>query len=237
MTLPTDSAPTSWAGRYGQVLLAAGVAPIPFALFAYQAALDLSAAEVWFVARVLAGAWDAGLPRVSLHALAGQSGVSLRQVQRYQAALQARQHLTLQPRFDRRTGGQLPSGYDFGGLFARLERLLAAEGSGPNPLAEDDLPPPDLGEAADTSLVARFGRLIAGAGLAAIPQALFTQQRALALKPAHVWFVCYLLAHRWSTDFPYPSLRKMAVRTGYSQEHLHALKDELVGRGYLRVLS
>ena len=56
MTTPTDSAPTSWAGRYGQVLLAAGVAPIPTALFTQQAALDLAAAEVWFVARVLAGA-------------------------------------------------------------------------------------------------------------------------------------------------------------------------------------
>src|SRR3954453_5226178 len=103
MTTPTDSAPTSWAGRYGQVLLGAGVAPIPFALLAYQAALDLSAAEVWFVARVLAGSWDAGLPRVSLQALPGQSGVSLRQVQRYQAALQAQGHLRIQPCFDART--------------------------------------------------------------------------------------------------------------------------------------
>src|SRR4051812_21295005 len=140
MTTPTDSPPTSWAGRYGQVLLAAGVAPIPFALFAYQAALALSAAEVWFVARVLAGAWDAGLPHVSLHTLAGQSGVSLTQLHRYQAALQSQQHLIIQPRFDPRTSGQLPSGFDFGGLFARLEALLA-EGPAPNPIAEDDLPP------------------------------------------------------------------------------------------------
>jgi hypothetical protein len=201
------------AGRYGQVLLAAGIAPIPTALFTQQAALDLAAAEVWFVARVLAGPWDASLPRVSLRTLAAQSGVSLTQLHRYQATLLSRQHLTLQPRFDPRTGGQLPSGYDFGGLFARLETLLAAEGSAANPIAEEDLPSsPDLPEGADTSLVARFGRLIAGAGLAALPQALFTHQRALALKPAHVWFVGYLLAHRWSTDFPYPSLRKMAAR-------------------------
>ena len=62
-----------------------------------------------------------------LRTLAAQSGVSLTQLHRYQAALLGHQHLTLQPRFDPRTGGQLPSGYDFSGLFARLEDLPAGQ--------------------------------------------------------------------------------------------------------------
>ena len=36
---------------------------------------------------------------------------------------------------------------------------------------------------------------------------------------------------------PYPSLKKMAARTGYSERHIHTLKQSLVEAGYLRLVT
>lgn len=141
-------------------------------------------------------------------------------------------------RYDTRTAAQQPSSYDFSGLFHQIEILLIADKPALNAIAAEDTPDPTLADLADdTSFVARYGRVIAKAGISAIPLALFTHQKALGLKPTHMWFICYILAHRWSSDFPYPSLKKMAERTGYSQEHIHTIKDELVQTGYLRVIN
>ena len=87
------------------------------------------------------------------------------------------------------------------------------------------------------SFVARYGRVIHWAGVAAVPQALFTEQATLGLTPQHIWFVAYILAHRWSTELPHPSLVRMAAHTGYTQRHLHNIKEELVTRGYLRLVA
>ena len=233
-----DPPPTSWAGRYGQIILQGGIAAIPFALYTYQGQLGLSAAEVWFVSTVLAEQWDATLPHPSLQVLELQSGASLSRLKRLRTELKNQHYLEVQARYDARTAAQQPSSYDFSGLFQQIEWLLHAEPPAPNAIAAPDTPPPtDSALAADTSFVARYGRVIAKAGIAAIPRALFRYQQQLALSPTQVWFICYILAHRWSSDFPYPSLKKMAERTGYSQEHVHTTKDELVQLGYLRVIN
>jgi hypothetical protein len=235
---PADQSPTSWAGRYGQVILQAGVAAIPFALYRYQGKLGLSTAEVWFVSNVLADKWDANLPHPSLHEIEARSGASLSQLKRIRTELKNQRYLDVQARYDARTAAQQPSSYDFSGLFHEIELLLVAENPALNAIAAEDTPTPVLADVtADTSFVARYGRVIAKAGIAAIPLALFNQQKTLRLKPTHVWFICYILAHRWSSGFPYPSLKKMAERTGYSQEHIHTIKDELVQMEYLHVIN
>jgi hypothetical protein len=89
----------------------------------------------------------------------------------------------------------------------------------------------------DYSFAARFGRLLLGRGIAAVPRALFTCQAELGLSPQQVWFIIYILSYQWSTELPYPSLRKMASNTGYSERQIHRIKDSLVERGYMRVIE
>src|SRR5205085_1388329 len=85
------------------------------------------------------------------------------------------------------------------GIAALLERAIMAGGRGDHGLqAAGDLPAADPGRPAAMSFVARFGRVIVRAGIAAIPQALFTYQAALGLSPQQIWFIAYILAHRWS---------------------------------------
>jgi hypothetical protein len=226
------------AGRYGQLILSDGIAAIPVALYYKQAPLDLLAQEVWFVSAILARKWNADLPYPDLQEMAANAGITVRQLRRYRASLESRGYLLVQERYDPATGRQLPNSYDFRGLFTEIEALLAADPVPANEIREPDAPRPDPDNPTrDYSFVARYGRVIAAAGIAAIPQALFTYQRALHLSAVQVWFICYILAHRWSTDLPYPSLRLMAGRTGYSERHLHDIKDSLVAAGYLRVIG
>jgi hypothetical protein len=78
--------------------------------------------------------------------------------------------------------------------------------------------------------------VIVSRGVAAIPQALFACQGDLSLTPQQVWFASYILSVPWSPPFPYPSLLKMAARTGYSKMQLHEIKNSLVNQGYLRLV-
>ncbi len=228
----------SMAARFGQLILSDGIAAIPVVLYYKQAQLDLLAQEVWFVSAILARKWDAELPYPDLQEMADNSGTTARQLRRYRANLESRGHLRVAERYDPDTGRRLPNSYDFRGLFAQMETLLATDPVPANEIRAEDTPrtTPDT-PVRDYSFVARYGRVIAAAGIAAIPKALFTYQRALQLSAVQVWFTSYILAHRWSTDLPYPSLRLMAARTHYSERHLHDVKDSLVAAGYLRVIG
>src|SRR5690349_12870013 len=62
--------------------------------------------------------------------------------------------------------------------------------------------------------LSRFGATLLSGGIAAIPMALYHYQAELGLAPQEVWFVGYILAHRWTDALPYPSLRRMSRRTG-----------------------
>ncbi len=225
---------TSWAARYGRAILRDGVAAIPSALYRYQGVLDLSAQEVWLIACILAHKWDADLPHPSLKQIAEHTGLDLRWLKRLRAGLCTKDLLRILPRQDA-SGRQDSNSYDFGPLFARLETLIAADPPPENAIRPDDAPTAP-GPDHDTSFVARYGRVIAGAGVAAVPHALFTLQATLDLTPQQIWFICYILAHRWSSDLPHPSLVRMAERTGYSRRQLQTIKDTLVASGYLRVV-
>ena len=81
--------------------------------------------------------------------------------------------------------------------------------------------------------LARFGATILSGGIAAIPMALYHYQAELRLVPQEVWFVGYILAHRWTDALPFPSLRRMSRRTGVSTQMLHRYKQSLIEKGYL----
>ena len=95
-------------------------------------------------------------------------------------------------------------------------------------------PLPDL---ADRSFLARYGATVLRGGIAAFPAAIFRYQAELALSPQEVWFLAYILAHKWGTSLPRPSLRRMAERTGYSEQQLHRIKNSLIHKGYLTVVA
>ena len=63
--------------------------------------------------------------------------------------------------------------------------------------------------------------------------ALYHYQAALGLVPQEVWFVGYILAHRWTDALPFPSLRRMSRRTGVSTQMLHRYKQSLIEKDYL----
>jgi hypothetical protein len=226
---------TSFAARFGRVILQHGIAPLPSALYHYQAALGLSAQQVWFVSYILAHKWDADLPYPSLKKMAARTGLSLRQLQRIKGSLCASGDLIVEERYQER-GGQEANTYDFAALFARLESLLATAPTAFNPIQATEEGAKAETVQGDNSFVARYGRVIARYGVAAVPWALFTHQAAFGLTPQQVWFIAYIFSFQWDTNLPYPSLRRMAEATGYSTVQLHTIKAELVEAGYLRLI-
>ena len=90
---------SSWAARYGQVILAHGIAALPTALYYYQGRLQLSAQEVWFVSYILAHKWDAALPHPSLKKMSHYTGMSLSQLKRIRAGLCSKGYLRIEERY------------------------------------------------------------------------------------------------------------------------------------------
>jgi hypothetical protein len=252
--------PSSFAGHYGQLIAGEGIAPIPRALYVYQGALNLSPQQVWFISYVLSHKWGGDLPHPGLQELARHSTLGSRQIKKIKNSLVYEGLLVVTPRYGA-GGEQDANSYDFGQLLDRLERLMAA-----HPDARDDelaenppthvdreahidmadgspaYSPADTAQAAgisspDHSFAARFGRVVLRRGVAAIPRALFTYQADLGISPQQLWFIGYILSFQWSTELPYPSLRKMAQNTGYSERQIHRIKDSLVSAGYLRVIE
>ena len=82
----------------------------------------------------------------------------------------------------------------------------------------------------------RFGATILQGGIAPVPTTLYFYQAELGLSPQEVWFIGYILAHKWDEDLPYPSLAKMEARTGMSRRNLLRIKDSLVGKGLLALV-
>jgi hypothetical protein len=181
--------------------------------------------------------WDENLPRVNLSQMEKRVGMGKRSLYRLKEGLCEASYLTVSPVYTE-NGRQDCSAYDFSGLFEQLERLILTDPPKANPIHTDD-PDDDSDEEPadhDMSFLARFGRVLARYGVAAVPQAVFTYQAALGLKPQQVWFITYIFSYQWRKALPYPSIVKMSARTGYSTVQLHEIKASLVDHGYLRLV-
>ena len=227
---------SSFAARFGRVILQNGIAAIPSALYHYQGRLGLSAQQVWFISYVLSHKWDEDLPYPSLKKMAKVTGFSLSQLQRIKNGLCQAGLLHVYPRYDDKNG-QGTNAYDFSGLFDVLEKLIESDGPTPNAITAEGEGPDmsELGQV-DPSFVARYGRVITRRGVAAVPRAVFTHHAELKLTAQQVWFITYIFSFQWDTALPYPSIRKMSAVTGYSSVQLHNIKTELVEAGYLRLV-
>src|SRR5215212_7646517 len=176
---PPPDKTRSFLARYGATVLRGGIAAIPTALFTYQALLDLSPQETWFISYILAHKWDEDLPYPSLRKMAERTGLSVRQLHRIKDAIVEKGYLLLVPRHRAEDGGQDSNAYDFGGLFGRMEELLRADGrlvegrqGAPYPEAGGE-PPPLRSVAAQTPRPApvaqRPARVSAGAVTSVTP--------------------------------------------------------------------
>ncbi len=227
---------TSFAARFGRLILSDGIAAIPSALYHYQRKLELTAQQVWFISYILAHKWSSELPYPSMNKMARCAGVTRRVLQYRCNELHNCGYLQIYPRRGEKND-QDTNAYDFSELFRRMEELLSEDGQAENPVRGEGRSPGEEDYAEyDPSFVARYGRVICKHGVAAIPRALFTYQRELGLSPQQVWFVCYIFSFQWDTALPYPSLRKMAERTGYSRQQIINIKSTLVKTGYLRLV-
>jgi hypothetical protein len=248
---------SSFAARFGRVILKHGVAAIPSALYHFQGRLGLSAQQVWFASYILSHKWDEDLPYPSIAQMARCTGISDRMLRYRCNELHHLGYLEIYPRYGD-NGGQSTNYYDFARLFARLEEMIGEELPLPNPIRQrqeqgapaSSASPALLGATripgapglpiedaqSDTSFLARYGRVILSYGIAAVPRAIFTHQKVLGLTAQQVWFVCYVLSFQWDAALPYPSINKMAERTGYSKQQLHTIKGELVAKGYLEIV-
>jgi hypothetical protein len=187
--------------------------------------------------------------------------MSKRQLQRYSDELQGMGYLLVLPRRSQEHG-QESNYYDFASLFEQLEECIAANARARGARLGDTNPITshfDPSRAADTqhrnghenafdqiedieraqhdpSFVARYGRVLARYGVAAVPRALFTYSKELGMTPQQIWFVAYIFSYQWDTSLPYPSIMRMSTQTGYTSAYLHRIKASLVERGSLRLI-
>lgn len=99
------------------------------------------------------------------------------------------------------------------------------------------MPIPATSTQPNRAFLARFGATIIQGGVTAIPSALYLYQGELGLTPQLVWFISAILARKWNASLPYPSLKKMAERSGVSEQQLHNYKNQLVKQGRLQIIS
>jgi|GEM_PF-4783147 len=83
---------------------------------------------------------------------------------------------------------------------------------------------------------ARFGSLQRKTGIAAIPFALLFYQAELEIAPPELWLIVFVLAHRWTSDLPYPAVREIERRSGVSKKTLLKYKAALETKGYLETV-
>ncbi|HET7075860.1 MAG TPA: hypothetical protein VFM49_00285, partial [Chloroflexia bacterium] len=107
----------------------------------------------------------------------------------------------------------------------------------PPPAVPAPPPPVDRAGLAARSWEARYGQVILQDGVAAIPSALYYYQGQLDLSAQEVWFVSAILACKWTSDLPHPSLKKLAAQAGVGEQWLRELRARLEQRGYLQVLA
>ncbi len=86
------------------------------------------------------------------------------------------------------------------------------------------------------SFAGHYGQLILSDGVAPIPRALYLYQRALNLSPQQVWFISYVLSHKWDEGLPHPRLQEMARHATLGLRQIKNIKSSIVQAGLLRII-
>lgn len=80
----------------------------------------------------------------------------------------------------------------------------------------------------------KFGLKIAKAGVIVIPYVLL-YARKLGLKYSDFYFICYILSKKYDRNWPHFSMNKITRELGICQDTLHAIKNRLIKKGFLRI--
>lgn len=112
--------------RYGRLIRKAGIGTVPFALFYYQAELELTPQEVWLVAYVLSHRWTSELPFPAVREIARRGGITTKTIEKYKKAMVEKGYLQVVRR-TRADGGNTSIGWDFSPLFERIDQLITRD--------------------------------------------------------------------------------------------------------------
>jgi len=91
------------------------------------------------------------------------------------------------------------------------------------------------GKEMNFSIEARFGKIIAGKKWGVVSFTIYEFQKELGLRIHDIWFLVWLIIHKWSDENPYPSIAKMSRITGYSESYLREISNDLQERGFIEV--
>ena len=86
----------------------------------------------------------------------------------------------------------------------------------------------------DHSVIARFGEEITKEKWGVVPFSIYLYQKELGLK-IHVWFLIWLIVHKWTEKKPFPSIAKLSRISGYSVSHVRDISRKLQKKGYIKV--
>src|SRR5687768_11790863 len=87
----------------------------------------------------------------------------------------------------------------------------------------------------DFSVEERLGEIVAEEMWGIVPYSLYRYQKELGLSIAEVWFLNWVMMHKWSVDDPFPSLNAMARYTGKSRTYIQNIARRLKEKGFLEI--
>ena len=88
----------------------------------------------------------------------------------------------------------------------------------------------------DYTFEARFGKIIAAVGIAAIPRALYYYMGELGLSYADVGFLGHLLSFRWTSEVPFPGVEKLAHQAGCRASTIQRRRQAIEELGYCAIV-
>lgn len=111
-------------------ILDEGFTSVPNILLKYRSRIGLKPKHIMLIIDIMSYKWDAGSPFPSYSALALRSGIEERSVKRITQDLEELGLLVKEPRFDRETGAQVTTVFDFRPLVRRLIEETKRGGEG-----------------------------------------------------------------------------------------------------------
>ena len=85
----------------------------------------------------------------------------------------------------------------------------------------------------ELAVVKRFGEIITQELWGIVPYALYKYQVELGLNSSEMWFLTWVIMHRWSEKDPYPSINALARRSGMSRQGIQVIVRKLKIKGLI----
>lgn len=87
----------------------------------------------------------------------------------------------------------------------------------------------------DYSVEKRFGHIVGGENWGVVPYPLYKYQSMLGLNNSEIWFLTWVIIHKWTENLPFPSLSALARYSGMSRQGIQAIVRKLKNKGLIKV--